>query len=205
MLKRAFDVVAAGLGLIVLSPVMLIIALLIKWRLGSPIIFYQKRTGWREKRFTLLKFRTMHNHTNENGRLLPDDERRDSVGEWLRRYSLDELPQLYNVIRGDLSLVGPRPLLTACLPYYFPAERRRHSVRPGLTGWAQVNGRNAISYDKRFELDLWYIDNQSFLLDMKILWRTACHVLRPRNVQALEEHNRCFFEREKNNTDGSKK
>ena len=159
--KRLIDIVVAGTGLLVLSPVMAVAALVIRLRLGSPVIFRQLRPGHEGRPFTLAKFRTMRDATGPDGHVLPDEERLTSFGVFLRRSSVDELPQLWNVLRGDMSLVGPRPLLMAYLPLYSREQARRHHVRPGITGWAQVNGRNALSWEDKFRLDVWYVDNQS--------------------------------------------
>lgn len=181
-LKRVFDFVVAVFLVIVLSPVMLVVALLVRIKLGSPVLFKQQRPGLHGKPFTLLKFRTMTDERDANGELLPDDVRLTSFGKTLRRYSLDELPQLFNVIKGDMSLVGPRPLLMEYLEYYTPEQARRHEVKPGITGWAQVNGRNAISWEEKFALDVWYVDNWSFVLDLKILWLTFVKVVKSEGI-----------------------
>jgi lipopolysaccharide/colanic/teichoic acid biosynthesis glycosyltransferase len=174
---RVFDILAAAFALVLLSPVMFILALLVRSKLGSPVLFCQMRPGLRGKPFAMLKFRTMTDQMDANGDLLPDGERLTSFGRWLRSTSLDELPELWNVLKGDMSLVGPRPLLMEYLPLYSPEQARRHEVRPGITGWAQINGRNAISWEEKFELDVWYVDNRTFWLDIKILWLTVKKVL----------------------------
>lgn len=166
---------------------MIIIALLIVQNLGAPILFRQQRPGLHGKPFTIYKFRTMLSNTDTNGQLLPDRERTTSLGYLLRKYSLDELPQLFNVLKGDLSLIGPRPLLMEYLPLYTDEQMRRHHVRPGITGWAQINGRNAISWKEKFEYDIWYIDNQSLLLDAKIFWLTLIKVIH--NKEASQQGN----------------
>ena len=176
-IKRGIDVIAAALGLLVLSPVLASVAVLIRFRLGRPVFFRQPRIGFQERRFAVLKFRTMRDDVDENGRLLPDEVRLTAFGRFLRRTSLDELPQLWNVLLGDMSLVGPRPLLPIYLVRYSERQRRRHLVPPGITGWAQINGRNAISWEQRFELDLWYVENWSLLLDFRILLLTLGRVL----------------------------
>ena len=176
-MKRIFDLIFAAIMIIITSPFLLIFALLVKLTLGSPIFFRQERPGLNGKPFLIYKFRTMTNDCR-NGKLLDDSERLTKLGKILRRFSLDELPQLFNVLKGDLSVVGPRPLLMEYLPLYTPKQARRHTVKPGITGWAQVNGRNAVSWEERFRLDVWYVDNQSFLLDMKILWMTLINVCR---------------------------
>lgn len=172
-LKRCVDTMLAGLGLALLSPVLLGVAAVVRLSLGSPVLFRQVRPGLRGEPFEMLKFRTMRDAHDAHGRLLPDAERLTAVGRFLRATSLDELPELLNVVRGEMSLVGPRPLLMEYLPLYTPEQARRHEVRPGITGWAQVNGRNALSWDEKFRLDVWYVDNQSLWLDLRILLRTV--------------------------------
>jgi len=171
-IKRPLDVVCSGAGLIVLSPVMLVVALLVRVKLGSPVIFSQERPGLNEKIFKLYKFRSMTDKRDGKGNLLPDKERLTSFGKWLRGTSLDELPELVNIIRGDMSVVGPRPLTVQYLPFYTENERRRHSIRPGLTGEAQVMGRNNLPWDERFVHDLSYVDDITFLKDVKIMLLT---------------------------------
>lgn len=171
-MKRAFDFIISLLGLIFISPVLLIIAVLVRLRLGSPIVFSQKRPGLHGMPFIMYKFRTMTDDCDDSGVLLPDAQRLTKFGQILRRSSLDELPTLLNVLKGEKSLVGPRPLLMEYLPLYSKKQSRRHEVRPGITGWAQVNGRNAISWEEKFEHDVWYVDNQSLWLDIRILWMT---------------------------------
>ena len=175
--KRPMDFVLSLLGIIVLSPLMLIIALLVRFKLGRPVIFKQERPGWNERIFTLYKFRTMTDEKGENGELLPDELRLTKFGKFLRSTSLDELPELFNILKGEMSIVGPRPLLVDYLPLYNEQQRRRHEVRPGLTGWAQVNGRNAISWEEKFDLDIEYVDNISFRLDSKIIILTLLKVI----------------------------
>lgn len=177
MAKRLFDIFAASIGLILLAPVILIVAYLIRKRLGSPILFRQTRPGLDGKPFEMVKFRTMRDALDNEGRQLPDSERMTDFGRFLRSSSLDELPELWNVIKGDMSLVGPRPLLMEYLPLYDEEQIRRHEARPGVTGWAQVNGRNALSWEEKFKLDLWYVDNQSLWLDIKIIFLTIKKVL----------------------------
>jgi sugar transferase EpsL len=172
-MKRVFDLSASLVALLLLWPVILMLAVLIRMRLGKPVLFRQIRPGLRGKMFEIYKFRTMALKYDIHGDLLPDNERMTPFGSFLRRSSLDELPQLFNVLRGDLSLVGPRPLLPEYLPLYSPEQARRHLVRPGITGWAQVNGRNAISWEDKFRLDVWYVDHHSFRLDIIILWMTV--------------------------------
>lgn len=176
-LKRLFDIVASFFGLLLLSPVIAIVAWQIRRKLGSPVLFRQVRPGKDGKPFEMIKFRTMRDAVDANGNPLPDEERMTPFGSFLRSSSLDELPELWNVLKGDMSLVGPRPLLMEYLPLYSTEQYRRHEVRPGVTGWAQINGRNAISWEDKFKLDVWYVDNQSFWLDIKILWLTVKKVL----------------------------
>ena len=176
-LKRLFDVVLAFIGLIVLSPVLLMVSLLVRVKLGGPVFFTQTRPGLNGKPFKMIKFRTMKNGVDKNGNLLPDTERMTDFGLLLRSTSLDELPELWNVLKGDMSLVGPRPLLMQYLPLYSREQNRRHEVKPGVTGWAQVNGRNSLSWDDKFKLDTWYVDNRSLLLDVKILFLTVKKVI----------------------------
>ena len=177
MLKRLFDIGAATTALIILSPVYAITAYKVKKNLGSPILFSQTRPGQDGVPFEMIKFRTMKDAIDSEGNPLPDSERLTDFGKALRNSSLDELPELWNVVRGDMSLVGPRPLLMEYLPLYSKEQARRHNVRPGITGYAQVNGRNAIGWDKKFELDTWYVDNQSLWLDIKILLKTVKKVV----------------------------
>lgn len=177
MLKRAFDIIASTSALLLLSPLILIVAIKVRRKLGSPILFRQTRPGKDGNAFQMIKFRTMLDSVDKQGNSLPDDQRMTPFGSFLRSTSLDELPELYNVLKGEMSLVGPRPLLMEYLPLYSKEQYRRHEVRPGVTGWAQVNGRNAISWEDKFKLDLWYVDNQSFLLDLKILFLTVKKVL----------------------------
>ncbi|MCE5981350.1 MULTISPECIES: sugar transferase [unclassified Pseudomonas] len=177
MLKRCFDILAASAGLIVLSPVIAVVAYLIRKRLGSPVLFRQVRPGLDGKPFEMVKFRTMRDAHDAQGNPLPDAQRMTSFGSFLRSSSLDELPELWNVIKGDMSLVGPRPLLMEYLPLYDAEQLRRHDARPGVTGWAQINGRNALSWEDKFNLDVWYVDNQSLWLDIKIIFLTIKKVL----------------------------
>lgn len=182
LVKRFLDICTASIGLIVSSPVMLLVAALVRARLGSPVLFRQKRPGFRGQIFEVLKLRTMTDKRDEEGRLLPDEDRLTRFGLFLRSTSLDELPQLINVLRGDLSLVGPRPLLVQYLERYTPDQARRHDVLPGITGWTQVNGRNALTWDEKFSLDLWYVDHWSLLLDMKIIVMTMASVVSRRGI-----------------------
>jgi lipopolysaccharide/colanic/teichoic acid biosynthesis glycosyltransferase len=173
MLKRLFDIIVATTGLIVTLPILALVALLVRLKLGKPVLFRQMRPGRNAVPFRILKFRSMREALAPDGRPLADAERLTGFGRFLRATSLDELPELWNVLMGDMSLVGPRPLLMEYLPLYSPQQARRHEVRPGITGWAQVNGRNALSWEDKFRLDVWYVDNRSFLLDLKILAMTA--------------------------------
>ncbi len=180
--KRLFDLIGAALGLIVISPLLLMLALLVRWRLGSPILFRQTRPGYRGRPFVLYKFRTMTDRRGPDGHLLPDAERLTRFGRFLRASSLDELPELFNVLRGEMSLVGPRPLLMQYLERYSPEQMRRHEVLPGMTGWAQVNGRNALTWQEKFRLDVWYVDHWSFWLDLKILFLTVWKALKREGI-----------------------
>ncbi len=177
MLKRLFDILASSIAIVLLFPLFLILYLLIKIKLGSPVFFIQERPGRFGKLFSLIKFRTMHDNVDENGTLLPDEVRITAFGAWLRKNSLDEIPELFNVLKGEMSIVGPRPLLEEYLPLYSKEQSRRHDVRPGITGWAQVNGRNAITWDKKLSLDVWYVDNHDLLLDLRIIFSTIKIVL----------------------------
>ena len=177
MLKRVIDATAALCGLVVLAPVVLVVAVLIRMKLGSPVLFRQVRPGLNGQPFEMIKFRTMRDAVDKHGNPLPDEERMTRLGHILRATSLDELPELWNVLKGDMSLVGPRPLLIEYLPLYSPEQYRRHEVRPGVTGWAQINGRNALGWDEKFTLDVWYVDNRSLWLDLKILLLTVKKVL----------------------------
>ncbi len=176
--KRIFDVACAAVGLVLLSPVVATVAGAVRWRLGSPVLFRQVRPGLHGEPFELVKFRTMTDARGPDGELLPDAERLPAFGAFLRSTSLDELPELWNVVRGDMSFVGPRPLLTEYLDHYSPEQARRHEVRPGITGWAQVNGRNALTWRERLAMDVWYVDHQSWRLDLRILARTVVSVVR---------------------------
>ena len=178
MTKRIFDIILAAAGILLFSPVFILVAITVFVSMGSPVLFRQRRPGLNEKPFDLLKFRTMTQATAPDGKLLPDGKRLTPTGLFLRAASLDELPQLFNVLKGDLSLVGPRPLLLHYLPRYSERQRKRHLVRPGITGWAQINGRNAASWEDRLEMDAWYAENRSWLLDCKILFKTFFKVLK---------------------------
>lgn len=184
MLKRIFDLAFAVVLIVLLAIPMMIIAVIIRIDIGSPVLFKQQRPGYRSKPFVLLKFRTMRDTRDENNQLLPDNLRLSSLGIVLRKLSLDELPQIFNVIKGDLSFVGPRPLLMEYLPLYTSRQARRHDVKPGITGWTQVNGRNALTWDEKFEHDIWYVEHRSFLLDMKILGMTITKVMKREGITA---------------------
>jgi lipopolysaccharide/colanic/teichoic acid biosynthesis glycosyltransferase len=181
-IKRLIDVVLSSGALIALAPVIAVGAIGIRLTMGRPVLFRQVRPGYRARPFTLLKFRTMREARDSLGRPLPDSDRLTKFGRFLRRTSLDELPQLWNVLRGEMSLVGPRPLLMEYLPLYSPEQARRHLVRPGITGWAQVNGRNAIGWDEKFLYDVWYVDHWSLWLDLKIVWLTIIKVIRREGI-----------------------
>ena len=181
-IKRFLDIVISLTALIVLSPVLLVVAILVRIKLGAPVIFHQKRPGYREEIFELNKFRTMTDERDEEGNLLPDAQRLTSFGNFLRKTSLDELPELWNILKGDMSLIGPRPLLVGYLPYYTEEEKLRHTVRPGLTGLAQVSGRNFIAWDARLQKDVEYVKNLSFWMDVKILFKTVSVVFKKEDV-----------------------
>ena len=193
VVKRTIDIVCSGLGLIVLSPILLITAVLIRIKLGSPIFFTQDRLGKDGKVFKMIKFRTMLDAVDKWGEPLPDEERMTSFGQLLRSTSIDELPELINVFKGDMSLVGPRPLLVEYKELYSKEQWRRHEVRPGITGWAQVNGRNNISWCKKFELDIWYVDNKSLLTDIKILVITVLKVIKRDDINKDGEITSDYF------------
>jgi len=182
IVKRALDVAVSLIGLLVLSPLLLVLALIVRLTMGSPVLFRQDRPGLGGSVFTMLKFRTMRDALDRQGRPLPDEERLTKAGQLLRSTSLDEFPELLNVLKGEMSLVGPRPLLTEYLSRYTPQQARRHEVKPGITGWAQVNGRNAVSWEQKFQYDVWYVDNWSLWLDARILWLTAWTVLKREGV-----------------------
>ena len=184
MLKKLFDKTLALFLIILFSPIYIVVSLLIFFKMGSPILFRQKRPGYKEEIFGIYKFRTMTNEKDANGNLLPDEQRLVGIGKFIRSTSLDELPQLFNVLKGEMSFVGPRPLLEEYLPLYNQKQKRRHDVKPGITGWAQVNGRNAISWDQKFDYDVWYVDNQSFWLDIKILWLTFLKVVKRSDISS---------------------
>ena len=181
-IKRIIDIIVSTIGLLILSPMLLILAVIIRVKLGSPVLFRQRRPGLRGKGFVLYKFRTMTDQRDETGRLLPDEERLPAFGRFLRSTSIDELPELLNVLKGDMSIVGPRPLMMKYLDRYTPEQARRHDVKPGITGWAQINGRNAISWEDRFKLDVWYVDNWGLWLDLKILAKTIVLVFKREGI-----------------------
>jgi len=183
-MKRTLDITVVLVIFCLLWPLMLLVAVLVRLKLGSPVIFRQERPGLAGRLFMMRKFRTLSEMADAEGNPLPDAQRMTPFGNWLRSTSLDELPELWNVLIGDMSLVGPRPLLAEYLPLYNREQARRHEVRPGITGWAQVNGRNALTWEQKFELDVWYVDHQSFWLDLRILWMTLAAVLLRRGVSA---------------------
>lgn len=186
-MKRLFDLLASAMGLLILAVPLALLAWQVRRKLGSPVLFTQVRPGLHGKPFRMVKFRTMTDARDASGALLPDAQRLTPFGRWLRASSLDELPELWNVLRGEMSLVGPRPLLMEYLPLYSPEQARRHEVRPGITGWAQVNGRNAISWADKFALDVWYVDHRSLWLDVRILWLTVRKVLVRDGISAAGE------------------
>lgn len=187
MLKRMFDLIISISLLVITSPILIVSYLLISKKLGKPVLFKQTRPGKNEKPFDIYKFRTMTSEVDDKGDLLPDEQRMTKLGSQIRNSSIDELPQLINVLKGDLSLVGPRPLLMEYLPLYNEEQRKRHNVKPGITGWAQINGRNAITWEQKFKLDVWYAKNQSFKLDMYILYKTFENVLKKKDISS-ESH-----------------
>ena len=201
-IKRLLDIAISFTALLVLSPVLLVVAVLVRTRLGSPVIFHQDRPGYREKVFRLCKFRSMTDARGADGELLPDAVRLTRFGKALRATSLDELPELWNILKGDMSLIGPRPLLVKYLPLYNESQRRRHDVKPGLTGWAQVNGRNAITWEQRFEYDVYYVDHISFLMDLKILFQTVAVVLRHSDINSATDATMEAFTGTKNKAEG---
>jgi len=182
--KRSLDFVVSLAGLVLLSPLLLVLAIMVRVFIGHPVLFTQVRPGLGGRLFRIFKFRTMTNRRDERGELLPDAQRLTRFGRFLRASSLDELPELFNVLKGDMSLVGPRPLLIEYLDRYTPEQARRHEVRPGITGWAQVNGRNALSWEEKFALDVWYVDHRSLSLDLKILWKTLVSVVRREGISS---------------------
>lgn len=193
-MKRGMDIAGAGFGLLLLAPAMIVVALLIRWRMGAPVLFRQTRAGRDATPFQMIKFRTMRDVVDADRQPRPDALRLTPLGRVLRDWSLDELPGLWNVLTGEMSLVGPRPLLMGYLPLYSCEQARRHVVRPGVTGWAQVNGRNTISWDEKFARDVWYVDNRTIWLDLKILWLTVLKVLRRDGISAMGEATMYPFE-----------
>ncbi|RZL48270.1 MAG: sugar transferase [Variovorax sp.] len=187
MMKRAFDFVLAAIGVLLFALPLLVLAVLVRRKLGSPVLFRQVRPGRGGRPFEMVKFRTMTSERGPDGALLPDAQRLTDFGRFLRATSLDELPEIWNVLKGDMSFVGPRPLLVEYLPLYSTQEARRHEVRPGITGWAQVNGRNALSWQEKFRLDVWYVDHRSLALDLKILWMTVRKVFVREGISAAGE------------------
>lgn len=192
-IKRLFDIVASGAGIIAVSPVLAGAAVGVRLKLGAPVLFRQQRPGKGGEPFTIYKFRTMTDERGSDGELLPDEERLGKFGQFLRSTSIDELPELFNVLKGDMSLVGPRPLLMRYLSLYTEEQARRHEVRPGITGWAQVNGRNALSWEEKFEFDVWYVDNHSMWLDLKILAMTLWKVFRRDGISQEGEATAAYF------------
>ena len=184
MIKELFDRFLALILLVFFAPILVVVSFLIWFKMGRPILFRQQRPGFKEKIFGIYKFRTMTNECDDKGELLADELRLQGIGKFIRSTSLDELPQLLNVLKGEMSFVGPRPLLIEYLPLYNERQQKRHNVKPGITGWAQVNGRNAISWEEKFEYDVWYVENQSFLLDMKILWMTFLKVVKRSDISS---------------------
>ena len=184
--KRAFDLAAAGAALLILSPVILVLAATITLKLGPPVLFRQERTGWRRRAFHIIKFRSMLDTVDAQGHALPDHERLTPFGAWLRASSLDELPGLWNIVRGEMSIVGPRPFIHQYDTLYSPGQARRFEVRPGITGWAQVNGRNALTWPEKFALDVWYVENQSLWLDIKIILATVRGVFRQHGINSAD-------------------
>lgn len=184
VVKPLGDKLLALFLVLLFSPLMIIVGLLIYFKMGPPVFFRQQRPGFHGKIFEIIKFRTMNDLRNKEGDLLPDDERLSGLGENIRRFSLDELPQLFNVLKGEMSFVGPRPLLVEYLELYNDEQKKRHNVKPGITGWAQVNGRNAISWEQKFNYDVWYVENQSFFLDLKILWLTLLKVVKRSDISS---------------------
>lgn len=184
IIKRLIDIIVAFIGIVVLSPVFIVLYFMVKSKLGTPVLFKQERPGLHGKIFTMYKFRSMTDETDEHGELLPDEIRLTKFGKLLRKTSLDELPELFNILKGDMSIVGPRPLLVRYLDRYTPEQARRHEVKPGLTGWAQINGRNAISWEEKFALDVWYVDNWSLWLDIKIFFMTFAKVFKSEGISS---------------------
>ena len=193
-LKRIIDFILGLIGFILLSPIFLVVLILLMINNQGKPFFFQKRPGKNEKIFKVIKFKTMNDKKGKNGELLPDADRLTKVGIFVRKTSLDEIPQLINVLKGDMSLIGPRPLLPEYLPLYSEVQKKRHNVKPGITGWAQVNGRNAISWKKKFEYDVWYVENLSFILDMKILFKTVVKVVKSEDINTENQATTTRFE-----------
>ena len=191
--KSLADCLVALLALLLLSPLLLVVGVLVRWLLGSPVFFRQQRPGYAERPLELLKFRTMTNGRDGNGDLLPDAQRLTPLGRWLRETSIDELPELFNILRGEMSFIGPRPLLMQYLPLYSPEQARRHCVKPGFSSWAQINGRNALSWEEKFRLDVWYVDHQGFWLDLRIFLITIWKVIRRDGISAAGEATTSYF------------
>jgi lipopolysaccharide/colanic/teichoic acid biosynthesis glycosyltransferase len=191
--KRLFDLIVAGLAAVIFSPLLLVLALLVRLNIGSPVLFWQERPGYKGRPFKIVKFRTMEESYDADRQPLPDSVRLSRFGKWLRSVSLDELPELYNILRGEMSIVGPRPLLIEYLPRYTPEQRRRHDVHPGLTGWAQIHGRNALDWEERFKLDVWYVDHRSLWLDVRILLITAWKVITREGINQPGRSTTDFF------------
>lgn len=200
-LKRCFDLTLVLVTAPLWLPLLFFVGLMVRSRLGSPVFFKQERPGHDGKPFKLIKFRSMTDERDAQGALLPDADRLPAFGKWLRATSLDEFPELLNILKGEMSFVGPRPLLMHYLPLYSEEQARRHETLPGITGWAQVNGRNALSWDEKFKLDVWYVDHRSLLLDIKILWKTFMTVVRRDGIQAPGEATMPYFEGNKNHSD----
>ena len=194
MIKKSLDIFGAIIGLLILSPILIVITCLVRAKLGSPVLFTQNRPGLNGKIFKFYKFRSMTDEVDRMGVLLSDSRRLTPFGSFLRSSSLDELPSFFNVIKGDMSLVGPRPLLVKYLPLYSKTQARRHEVKPGITGWAQVNGRNGISWDEKFELDVWYVDNHTFYLDIKIILKTIVNVIKRKDINYSEDDTMPIFD-----------
>ncbi|MFS4457208.1 sugar transferase [Maribacter sp. 2304DJ31-5] len=192
--KRLIDVSISLLGIVVLSPLLLVITISLFVANDGKPFFYQKRPGKDEAIFTIIKFKTMNDKKDGNGKLLPDFQRMTQIGQYIRKYSLDEIPQLFSVLKGDMSLIGPRPLLVEYLPRYSECQRKRHKVKPGITGWAQVNGRNSISWEQKFELDVFYVENLSFILDMEIIMKTIVKVFKKEGVNSSDSDTMTIFE-----------
>jgi sugar transferase EpsL len=192
-MKRVFDIILSLIAIILLLPFLIVIGMMVRIELGKPILFKQVRPGIQCRPFIMYKFRTMMDTRNADGELLPDKERINAFGRWLRSLSIDELPELINVLRGDMSIVGPRPLLMEYLPLYTPEQNKRHEVLPGITGWAQINGRNSISWEQKFMMDVWYVENWSFFLDLKIIFLSVIKVLRRSGINNNENETMPYF------------